>query len=399
MPLKPMAMMAIFFLVNSLANTQIAVAEEFWLELKAPDKITRNHIVSLGFDIVAVEKDHVVVLASEEELRLAQKKGLLQSSYWAKGVSPYSFPANDALYHDYNEMTQELQQKAQAHSDIVQMMSIGKTTEQRDIWALRLSAVPAGGAAPAALFVGGHHAREHLSVEVPLALVDHLIEQYRLQNPRVVSILTHREIFVIPMLNPDGAEFDVATGKYVSWRKNRRMNGDGSFGVDLNRNYDWGWGVTGSSPSGRSDTYRGLAPFSELETQALKNFIESKKNLSAMISYHTFGRRILWPWSYADADIPNAKDLDVFKKMAQVMAKSTGYMAQKSGDMYLSGGDTCDWAYGAHGIFAFTFELDPLSTYEGGFYPGSSIISVVEKKNRESALYLMEISDNPYNAL
>lgn len=391
--------MAIFFLANLLANTQIAVAEEFWLELKAPNKMTRNQIVDLGFDIVSVEKDHVVVLASEEELHLAQRKGLLQSSYWAKGVSPYSFPAQDALYHSYDEMTLELQQKAQSNSDIVQMTSLGKTIEQREIWALRLSAAPAGVSVPAALFVGGHHAREHLSVEVPLALVNHLIEQYRLQNPRVVSILNTREIFIVPMLNSDGAEFDIATGKYISWRKNRRPNSDGSYGVDLNRNYDLGWGTTGSSSSGRSDTYMGPSPFSEPETIAFRKFIESHKNISSMVSYHTFGRRILWPWSYDDSDIPNSKDLDVFKKVAQAMAKSTGYIAQKSGDMYLSGGDTCDWAYGVHGIFAFTFELDPLSAYEGGFYPGTSIMSSVQNKNIEPALYLMEISENPYNVL
>ena len=81
------------------------------------------------------------------------------------------------------------------------------------------------------------------------------------------------------------------------------------------------------------------------------------------------------------------------------MAGWTGYTAQKSGELYLASGDACDWAYEEHGIFAFTFELDPISMHGGGFYPGQDIIETVFQKNIEPALYLMEIAGNPLGVL
>jgi carboxypeptidase T len=250
-------------------------------------------------------------------------------------------------------------------------------------------------AKPAAVFMGGHHAREHVSVEIPLRLVGYLLDEYKKQNPRIVSLFNSYEIFIAPLMNPDGKEYDVASGNYRQWRKNRTKNSDNSYGVDLNRNYGYGWGGVGASTSTSSETYRGPNAFSELETQAIKGWIEQHPQVTMLLSYHTFSKLVLWPWGHLDETVSNQDDLLIFENMGKQMAQWTGYKPMKSGDLYLASGDTCDWAYGEHGIFAFTFELDPGSPWEGGFYPGYGIVDAVFKKNIEAALYLIESADNP----
>ena len=141
----------------------------------------------------------------------------------------------------------------------------------RDIWALRLCADAKGDAQsklPGAFFVGEHHAREHLSNEVPLALAGKLVDGRN--DPEIKGLLATRDIVIIPTLNADGAEYDVEGDKYHMHRKNMRDNGDGSFGVDLNRNYGFGWGGGGASTDPNDETYRGASAFSEPETQAVK---------------------------------------------------------------------------------------------------------------------------------
>jgi carboxypeptidase T len=395
MPLQPVTIFLVLFLSIS-ANAQSL--EHFWLELKAVNKQERNHIVDLGFDIVSVEEDRVIVLASQSQLKIAHSNKLVLASYRSGGVTPFDFPVNDGDYHSYAELSASLKDLAVKNKDIVELSSIGLSNEGRDIWAVRVSSTPAlaTNKLSAALFVGGHHAREHVSVEVPLRLLNYLVDQYRKKDTRIVSLLRTTEVFIIPVLNPDGAEYDVATGVYRSWRKNRRFNADRSYGVDLNRNYSTAWGTTGTSSSPSSDIYRGPSAFSEPETQAFKKYVESHSNISTLISYHTFGENVLWPWSYSDDEVSSAKDLGVFQSMGKKMAQLTGYTPMKSGELYLSSGDTCDWAYAEHGIFAFTFELDPQNPFSGGFYPAQSALDGIFKKNVEPALYLMESASDPY---
>ena len=85
--------------------------------------------------------------------------------------------------------------------------------------------------------------------------------------------------------------------------------------------------------------------------------------------------------------------------MAETMAKWNGYRPQQSSDLYIASGDTTDWSYGAHGIISFTFELDPATIWEGGFYPGQDFIDPTFRKNLEPCLYLIDMADNPYRSL
>lgn len=372
-------------------------AQMFWLEIAAKNVTERTALASAGYDIVSVESDRVIVLASEEQLQRAIKSEKLLARY-REEMSPFDFPTKDQNFHNYSEITQKVQTLAANHPTLVTLNSIGKSVEGRDIWSLRLSALPEG--APATVFMGGHHAREHVSVEVPLRLAQYLVDEFNKKNPRIVSLLNTYEVHIIPVVNPDGKEFDISGTSYKYWRKNRATNGGGSaMGVDLNRNYGYGWGGAGASTSKSDDTYRGPNAFSEPETQAIKNFLEKRPNVTMLLSYHTFSKLVLWPWGHVDEELSNTKDLAVFKTAGQKMSNWTGYKGMKSGDLYLASGDTCDWAYGELGIFAFTFELDPESMFSGGFYPGQGVLDSVFQKNIEPALYMIEMSDNPYKVL
>ncbi len=370
----------LFFLKN-------LYAQPLWLEISTQNAQQRTELASRGYDIVAVEGDRVIVLGTEEQLLEMQYEQKLLASY-LDGLSPFDFPKKDEDFHNYDEMTAYIKNLALQNKDIMTLTSIGTTIEQREIWLIRLSAD--NKAKPATVFMGGHHAREHVSVEVPLRLASYLLEEYSKKNPRIVSIFNNYEVFIIPLVNPDGAEFDISTGSYKYWRKNREFQVGSHFGVDLNRNYGYGWGGAGASQNPASETYRGASAFSARETKAIKNWVEQTPQLEMMLSYHTFSKLVLWPWGHVEGKVSNNSDLLKFETMGKAMAQMTGYRPMKSGDLYLASGDTCDWAYGEHGIFAFTFELDPQSQWEGGFYIGSGAIEGIFQKNIAPALYLIE---------
>lgn len=253
---------------------------------------------------------------------------------------------------------------------------------------------------PAIILLGGHHAREHLSVELPLYYLEYLLSEFSKGNPRIQDLVNRRDIHIVPLVNPDGAEYDIS-GNYKLWRKNRSKNNGGTFGVDINRNYGYQWGGGGASANPGSDSYRGPSAFSELETQAIKKYIEEHQNITILLSFHTFSQLIRYPWGHTANGIATVRDQQVHETMAKKMAEWNGYKPQQSSALYIASGDITDWAYGAHKIISFTLELDPAGSGMswGGFYPGSDVIHEVERKNLEPVLYLIGYADNPYRVL
>ncbi len=224
---------------------------------------------------------------------------------------------------------------------------------------------------------------------MPLLLVAYLLDHRN--DADVKKYISTLDIYIIPMLNPDGAEYDIKTGSYKWQRKNMRVNSDKSIGVDLNRNYDSWFGGQGTSHYPSADTYCGPSAFSEPESLAIKNFVGARKNLKTMNSYHSYAGTIMYPYGGNDGPLPNAKDNQAVINIAGKMAAACGYEPQKSSDMYVATGDTCDWAYDAAGIFAFTTELEG-----SGFYPGAAIIEKAVTKNIKAALVMMDYTANPH---
>jgi len=309
------------------------------------------------------------------------------------------FPPEDAAFRNYDRANAELRALAAAAPELASVFSIGQSLQGRDILALRLNTTAKGqapSAKPGALFLGTHHSREHLSTEVPLLTARWLIENR--SKPEIAKLLDGRDVYFIPMVNPDGVEIDIAGGQYHMHRKNGRDNGNGAIGVDLNRNYGSHCGESGSSTDPESDTYQGPAPFSEPESLAVKRFIDARPNLKMEVSYHSYSELILWPWSWTSESLDDARAVAAYKHMGEEMARMTGYTAEQSSALYPSAGDTCDWSWEAHKIFSFTFELTPKTQWEGGFYPGAVAIQTTFQANLRPSLYMIDMADDPYRA-
>jgi carboxypeptidase T len=354
----------------------------------------RSAIVAVGVAIDGVGPGWVDVSATPEDLRRIAALGFVAQPL------PTDFPPLDAAYHNYAEMVAEVQAVAAAHPEIVQLFSIGRSYEGRELWAAKISDnVAIDEDEPEALFVGHYHAREHLTVEMLLYLLNELTGTYG-SDPQVTTLVDIREIFLIFDLNPDGGEFDVGGGYYHSWRKNLQPNIDGSFGTDLNRNHSYRWGGPGASNIPTSEMYRGLAPASAPEVAAIEAFVNSRaiggvQQISVAISFHTPGNLVLWPYSYTDEDLPGdmfPDDYAVLLAMGQTMAATNGYTPQQFSDMYIASGEFTDWAYGTHHIFAYTFEMS------NGYLSGPLILEQTAR-NRAAVLYLLLQAGCPYEVI
>lgn len=390
---------------STFQQAQSTDHQYYWMKISAKDKFERSLVASTGVAIEIAKEDYVIAYGNDIELKKIKDLGrLIAASNLATELKlqPKDFPTKDSIYHNYAELTTALNEIAQKNTDLVQLTSIAKTTEGHDLWALRISSdLKNADQKPAAIYMGGHHAREHLSVEMPLMFAQYIIDQYRANNERIVRLVNSRDIHIIPTVNPDGMEYDIKDGSYKMWRKNRARNADGTYGVDLNRNYGFKWGTGGSSSNTSSETYKGTKPFSEIESTAIKNYIEAHTNITTLLSFHSFSKLILYPWGHKYDGIDVISDKNVHETMAKKMAQWNGYSPEQSSELYIASGDTTDWSYGVHKIISFTFELDPANTGFGGagFYPGPDVIQPVFQKNIEPMLYLLEYADNPYRVL
>jgi carboxypeptidase T len=368
-----------------------------WITVSAADKFQRTRLLELGLDIVEVDRGSVRGFARESAMREITDKGFRIDDKVSIYNFDKDFPAADAAYHNLEETMDVLRGLAAAHPEETSLFSIGKSVEGRDIWALRINPAEKGeapSARPGAFFMANHHAREHLTNEVALLFAVWLLENKN--SAEVRKYLDTLDIHIIPVSNPDGKAFDIATGKYKWWRKNRSVNPGGTYGVDLNRNYDARWCKAGASTSPSADTYCGPSAFSEPETRAIRDFVLARPNIKTLLSYHTYSELILYPWAGSAEPLENKTDLKVFETMAKQFAGFTGYVPQQSSDLYVATGDTTDWAYMARNIFAFTFELTPKRWGGGGFYPGAGVIEKTVRDNIKAAMYMLSVTDDPY---
>ncbi len=387
----------------SLPSASEPDTPHFYTVKNVTTKEERTAISQTGAAIDQIGDDFVLIYATKEEVKQIRQLGFLVQQHF----STFDFPPADSDYHNYDEMVQKLNQTAQNYPNLVKKFSIGKSYEGRDIWAVKISRnAHTEENEPGVLFVGLHHAREHLTVEMNLYIIDLLTKNYG-SDPRITNIVNSREIFIVPNLNPDGGEYDIRNGRYAYWRKNRQPNNSLSIGTDLNRNYGYKWGCCGGSSSNpSSETYRGSAPFSAPETARLRDFINSRvkngeQQIKTAITFHTYSELILWPYGYTYTDVPadmTRDDHNVFVTMGRAMARTNNYTPQQASDLYISDGDMTDWAYGEHKIFAFTFEMYP-KTFNPGFYPPASVIPAQTSRNREAVLYIAEQAGCPYQVI
>ena len=341
--------------------------------LPAADRTARTALTAAGVAIDAIGVDSAVTVVDADGLARLREQGLTPLS-----VGPLDFPPADSAYHNYAEMTAAIQQIAAAHPDITRVYTAGLSLQGRPILAVKISDAPdvADPTEPAVLFFALTHAREHLTVEMGLEVIRLFTAGYGV-DPALTNLVNTREIWVLPNVNPDGGEYDIESGFYQYWRKNRRPNPGGSTGVDLNRNYGYRWGCCGgSSGSPSSEVYRGPTSFSEPETQVVRDFVLAHPDITAAITFHTYSELILYPYGYTYTNQPSDMDPDDYRdswRWPGAWRTPTATRPQQSSDLYITDGDAVDWLYGARRIFAFTFEMYPPGD-PPGFYPPANVI-------------------------
>jgi carboxypeptidase T len=313
------------------------------------------------------------------------------------------FPKGAQGYHSYTELTTEIAQVAAAHPDIVSLFSIGQSYKGRQLWVVKVSDnVNVDEAEPEVMFDGTTHSDEHMGVEMTLHIFHWLVDGYGV-DPRITNIVNTREVYILFLVNPDGAEYDISGGKYHFWRKNRQPTpGTTAIGTDLNRNFGYKWGLGGrTSANPRAITYHGPRAFSAPETRAVRDFLASRvvngrQQIRMAISFHELGRLVMWPYGYTLKNIPpdmTVQDQAALARIGRHMATTNGYRAEQASDLYVTRGSTKDYMYGTYRIFAYTFELSVKD------YPDDSKIASETGRNKEAVLYLMERAGCPYAVL
>ena len=207
-------------------------------------------------------------------------------------------------------------------------------------------------------------------------------------------MVDNHEVWIVPMVNPDGSTFDVQSGQFQNWRKNRQDSG-----TDTNRNFDYKWNCCGgSSDDPNAEDYHGTGPASAPEVQQVQKFADSRviggvQQIKANIDFHTYSELVLWPFGHTQDQVTEGmtkEEYDRFVRVGTDMAKTNGYKPEQSSSLYVTDGDITDGMWGKHKILAFTFEMFP---GEGGgsdgFYPPDKVIPEQTARNDKAVDILM----------
>lgn len=280
---------------------------------------------------------------------------------------------------------------AEMSSGHAKVYDIGESIEGRKIKAVRISkSKNTVDDMPEVLYVGMHHAREWISSEVTLGILEFLVKNMD-SNAFVSDILENSVMWFVPMLNPDGYVFSFENERM--WRHNRRVHPDESIGVDLNRNYDSSWIMV--------DYVHGTGPFSEPETSAVKNLIlndfdtqmpDGIKSLDGLITYHSYGQIIMYP---PGSNEEHTEKQTYYKNLAEKMSLhafsecGSAYLVMQASQLYYTFGEMTEWFMNTHeGKPAFTVELRPHMGSDYFFMLPADQIRDTVKENITPALYL-----------
>ena len=291
--------------------------------------------------------------------------GLFHPSYREqRGQPPTPSKRGLALDLSYKnpQMVEELLRGYQTlYPEISELIELGRSHGGRPVWALKISAKPRTDEdEPAVLFTGLHHSAELLSTEFTLDVVAGLLEGYG-RSPRVTRWLDRLEIYCVPMVNPDGADYFLDGSMWANRKNGYDADADGWLdpfeGVDLNRNYPFGWGREGSRPGSSSPYYRGPAAGSEPEIQAIMALADAQ-HFAASISFHTLGRAIFVPYLVDRSRNPRPDVADIIARelVAAAPEQRNGrpYVVRPNG--YPVSGCDQDWLMFAHGTVALLLE-------------------------------------------
>ncbi|WP_163835373.1 M14 family zinc carboxypeptidase [Spartinivicinus ruber] len=315
-------------------------------------------------------------------------------------------------YETVEETLSEAQQIARNFPSIAQWLDVGDSWEKQqdptkgyDIRVLKLTNKKIGGNKPKLFLNSGLHAREYTTAPLALAFARHLTENYG-KDANITWILDHHEVHLMLHSNPDGRKW---AEQGLSWRKNTNNNhctNTTRRGVDLNRNFTYGWNSVdgGSSDNQCEITYHGTEAASEPETQAVQNYMKQlwqdnrgpgktdkapDDTSGIFIDIHSAAGLVLWPWGDSVKPAPNGTALET---LGRRFAWFNNYKPQQaSTGLYLTDGASDDFAYGELGVAGFTFELG-----KQFFEPCQEFENKIKPDNLKALLYAAKVVRAPY---
>ncbi|KAJ8950616.1 hypothetical protein NQ318_010815 [Aromia moschata] len=315
--------------------------------------------------------DYRILIDNVEETVQAEKVRLRKASTVVAGEVTFE----EFMRHD--EINAYLLRLGEDYPDIVKTEVIGKSFEGRDLVLVRISS---GGTNKTTIFMDAAiHAREWIAPSMALYIINQLVE-----NPNNTDLYEDIDWAIIPVANPDGYEYTHTTARL--WRKTRSP-GTICYGVDPNRNFDYMWMGAGASDWQCSYIYAGYTAFSEVETQALRDYLMAyKDDIKLYIAIHSYGQYIIFPWGYTSA-LPDDND-----ELVAVGERVNAAISAVNGTTYCIGTSTnmlgtaagCsdDYAKGAVGIeLSYCLELPGGGT--AGFDPPASRIQPIVEETWE----------------
>ena len=395
--------------------------------VEVPSRVEQSALQDLGLDLTEHAGDGFVdvVLHGPEDRAVLERGGFdyeievpnlarqdaraaAADAAYAERTKRSALPSGSDTYRRLFQYSQEMKDLVAANPGLVRPITLNRQTyEGRPVEGIEITTdvdnIRDG--KPVFLQMGVHHAREWPSGEHSLEFAYDLINGFNQGDERIVGLLERTRTIVIPVVNPDGFNASREAGEQqgsgggedgsflttfpASPNEYRRKNcrfptGEGgsclqpafgvaSGGVDPNRNYGAFWGGPGSSSTVTDEDYQGPGPFSEPESQNIRELV-STRQVTTLITNHTFSDLVLRPPGLSSQ--PDAVDEAALKQLGDAMAAQNGYLSQKGYELYDTNGTTEDWSYNATGGFGYTFEIycdhvpDPLDDRCGGnFHP------------------------------
>jgi murein tripeptide amidase MpaA len=358
-----------------LVLTGSAVADSGWaryrLFIRDANEAQRVGDSSLGLfseDVIIGETDVIVGPNDAHELLRLQipftfVSVLPDPKGWDQGATDAIDYRNQ--YFRYGDIISQYDEwRAQAPTRISREQ-IGTSWNNRPIYAYRMATQGRDPVTKSVVIICGIHAREWISPSVGM----HIFERMKniltrpatlgAAQPGAPRLPKGTAFYFIPVLNPDGYEYSWTNNRY--WRKNRRNNGNGTYGVDLNRNFSTGWGGTGSSSNPSSETYRGPSAFSEPETNGFRNWLATIPQLVGFIDFHSYGQYVLWPWAYISSLPPGDAWLRAtgyaMRDAIQGVNGKTYTAGPSATTLYISSGSSKDYTYDEFEAASYSIEL------------------------------------------
>jgi len=305
----------------------------------------------------------------------------------------YPVPAEFSLgsmggFYTYQQILDELDTLVFHYPSLITARAAADTTktfEGRTIYYVKISDNPnVDENEPEVLYTALTHAREGTGMQQLFYYMDYLLENYS-TNTEVKNLVDNTEMYFILCVNPDGYIYNETTNPSGGgmWRKNRRDNGDGYFGIDINRNfgYMWGYDNTGSSPNTYDDTYRGTSAFSEPESRIIKSFCNNHQ-IKITLNQHSYGNDLIYPWGYVGSLY--TPDSLVFREYARQLTTDNYFIFGTVNETlgYLTNGGSDDWMYGEQTSKPKIISMTPESgAYIDGFWPSASRIIEISSGN------------------